>query len=117
MVKEHRIAIYVMTIILLCTSIIGIYNIKLSGSLIEDMPKDKEFYKDIRFFEKEYEGIMPLEILIDTKRQKGVMKLATLKRMEALQNYIQEIPEFSKPLSVVELVKYSKQAYYNNNPE
>lgn len=117
MVKEHRIAIYVMTILLLCTSIIGIYNIKLSGSLIEDMPKDKEFYKDIRFFEKEYEGIMPLEILIDTKRQKGVMKLATLKRMEALQNYIQEIPEFSKPLSVVELVKYSKQAYYNNNPE
>ncbi|MGK0175132.1 MAG: putative RND superfamily exporter protein, partial [Ulvibacter sp.] len=31
--------------------------------------------------------------------------------------YIEEIPEFSKPLSVVELVKYSKQAYYNNNPE
>ena len=60
---------------------------------------------------------MPLEILIDTKREKGVMKLATLKRMEELQNYLEEIPEFSKPLSVVELVKYSKQAYYNNNPE
>ena len=117
MVKEHRIAIYLSAVILLCVSIIGIFNIKISGSIIEDMPKQTEFYKDIKFFEKEYEGIMPLEILVDTKRNKGVMKLATLKRMNELQEYINEIPEFSKPLSVVELVKYSKQAYYNNNPE
>ncbi|MDT0555295.1 efflux RND transporter permease subunit [Patiriisocius hiemis] len=117
MVKGYKIAIYITSVVLLCLSIIGIYNIKLSGSIIEDMPKKAEFFKDIRFFEEEYEGIMPLEILIDTKREKGVMKLATLKRMEELQNYLEEIPEFSKPLSVVELVKYSKQAYYNNNPE
>ena len=117
MVREHRIAIYVSAIILLCASIIGIFNIKISGSIIEDMPKQTEFYSDIKFFETEYEGIMPLEILVDTKRQKGVMKLATLKRIDELQAYIEDIPEFSKPLSVVELVKYSKQAYYNNNPE
>ncbi len=117
MVREHRIAIYVATIALLCASIIGINQIKLSGSLIEDMPKGKEFYSDIKFFEKEYEGIMPLEILIDTKRKKGVMKLATLKRMNELEEYIEEIPELSKTISVVNLVKYSKQAYYNDNPE
>ncbi|MDC8005913.1 efflux RND transporter permease subunit [Aureisphaera galaxeae] len=117
MVREHRIAIYIVTIIMLCASIIGINSIKLSGSLIEDMPKGKEFYSDIKFFEKEYEGIMPLEILIDTKRKKGVMKLATLKRMNELEEYIDEIPELSKTISVVNLVKYSKQAYYNNNPE
>jgi len=117
MVREHRISIYVVALLMLCASIIGINSIKISGSLIEDMPKNKEFFTDIRFFEEEYEGIMPLEIMIDTKRQKGVMKLATLKRMDRLQEYLVEIPEFSKPLSVVELVKYSKQAYYNNNPE
>jgi len=117
MVKAHRIAIYIGSVLLLCASIIGIYNIKISGSLIEDMPQGADFFKDIRFFEKEYEGIMPLEVLVDTKRKKGVMNLATLKRMDELQEYIQEVPEFAKPLSVVELVKYSKQAYYNNNPE
>lgn len=117
MVRDHRIAIYAISILLLCASIIGIYNIKLSGSLIEDMPQNADFFGDIKFFEKEYEGIMPLEILIDTKRKKGVMKLATLKRMNELQEYIEEIPELSKSISVVELVKYSKQAYYNNNPE
>jgi predicted RND superfamily exporter protein len=117
MVREHRIAIYASAIILLCASIIGVYTIKISGSLIEDMPKTAGFYEDIKFFESEYEGIMPLEILVDTKRKKGVMKLATLKRIDELQEYINEIPEFSRPISVAELVKYSKQAYYNNNPE
>ena len=116
-VRHNRIAIYMISIGLLCVSIIGIYNIKISGSLVEDMPKKTEFFKSIRFFEKEYKGIMPLEILVDIKRKKGVMKLATLKRMNELQEYIEEFPEFSQSLSVVDLVKYSKQAYYNGNPE
>ena len=117
MVREHRIAIYVISIFMLCMSIVGIFNIKLSGSLIEDMPKNMAFYKDIKFFEKEYEGIMPLEILVDTKRKKGVMNFATLKRMASLQEVINDVPELSQPISIVNLVKYSKQAYYNNNPE
>jgi predicted RND superfamily exporter protein len=117
MVKEHRIAIYFTTVILLVVSIIGIYKIKISGSLIEDMPKKTEFFQDIRFFEDEFNGVMPLEIMVDTKRKKGVMKLATLKRMNELEELITEIPELSRPVSVVSLVKYSKQAYYNGNPK
>ncbi len=81
------------------------------------MPQKTEFFSDIKYFESEFEGILPLEIYIDTKRKKGVMNLATLKRMDKLQDYINEIPELSKSLSVVELVKFSKQAYYNNNPD
>ncbi|QAA82517.1 RND family transporter [Aequorivita sp. H23M31] len=117
MVRDRRMTIYITAVTLLCVSIIGIYNIKISGSLIEDMPKNTDFFKDIRFFEKEYEGIMPLEIMVDTKKKKGVMNLSTLKRMDELQEHISEIPEFANPISVVNLVKYSKQAYYNGNPE
>lgn len=115
MVRHKRIAIYIISVLLLALSIIGIYQIKISGSLIEDMPQKSEFVKDIRFFEKEFNGIMPLEIMVDTKRKKGVMKLSTLKRMDELEDLIIDIPELSKPISVVGLVKYSKQAYYNGN--
>ena len=115
MVKQKRIAIYIISVVLLVASIIGIYQIKISGSLIEDMPQKSEFVNDIRFFEEEFNGIMPLEIMVDTKRKKGVMKLSTLKRMDELEDLIIETPELSKPVSVVGLVKYSKQAYYNGN--
>ncbi|RTY91312.1 RND family transporter [Flavobacterium sp. GT3R68] len=116
-VKYNRFSIYVVAVSLLIISIIGIYKMRISGSLIEDMPKKAPFFQDIVFFEKEFDGVMPLEIMIDTKRKRGVMKLATLKRMEELEETIDEIPELSKPISIVNLVKYSKQAYYNGNPE
>lgn len=116
-VKYNRRYVYVVAIFLFLVSTIGAFKIKTSGSLIEDMPQKTGFYKDILFFEKEFEGIMPLEITVDTKRKKGVMKLSTLRKMDDFQKTIEEIPELSKPISILNLVKYSKQAYYNNNPE
>ncbi len=116
-VREQRIAIYATSIVLLVMSIIGIYQIDISGSIIEDMPKKEQFFKDIRFFEKEFDGIMPVEIVIDTKTPKGVLKPATLKRIDRLGDVIEEIPELSKPVSIVNLVKYSKQAFYNGIPK
>ena len=116
-VKTNRFAIYIVAVLLLSISIIGAVQIKTSGSLTDDMPKQTDFFQDILFFENEFDGVMPLEITIDTQRKKGVMKLATLKKMEELQTAIEEIPELSKPISILNLVKYSKQAYYNGNPE
>ena len=115
-VRKRRINTYIISIVLLVASIIGIYQIRISGSILEDMPQKKEFFKDIMFFDNEFNGIVPLEILIDTKRKDGVLKLATLKRMDALGKSIESIPELSPPLSVVNAMKYAKQAYYNGNP-
>jgi predicted RND superfamily exporter protein len=117
MVRHNRIAIYITAVIFIIFGIIGIYQIRVSGSLIEDMPKGTQFYKDIKFFEKEFGGIMPLEIFIDTKKEKGVMKLSTLKKMEEINEIIESFPELSKPISITNLVKYSKQAYYLGNPK
>lgn len=109
--------IYIVYGILLVFSVIGVLQMKVSGSLIGEMPKSASFYKDILFYEQQFSGVMPLEIMIDTKHKKGVMKLSTIKKMEELQNTILELPELSKPISIVNLIKYSKQAYYNGNPD
>ena len=116
-IRHHRVAVFSTAIGILVLGIIGIYQITVSGSIIEDMPKKAPFFKDIVFYEKEFDGVMPLEIVVDTKRPKGALKTVTLKRIEELQETIIEIPELSKPVSIVNLVKYSKQAYYNGNPE
>ncbi|RAJ11278.1 efflux RND transporter permease subunit [Arenibacter echinorum] len=116
-VRERRITVYIVSIALLVTSIIGIYQIDISGSPIEDMPKKAEFFQDIRFFEQEFDGIMPVEIVVDTERPKGVLKPTTLRKMDELGTVINEIPELSRPVSVVDLVKYSKQAFYSGIPK
>jgi predicted RND superfamily exporter protein len=116
-VKTKRTYIYTVYVLLLVFSVIGVIQMKVSGSLIGEMPKSASFFKDILFYEKEFNGVMPLEIMINTQHKKGVMKLSTMKKMDELQKTIEQIPELSKPVSVVNLVKYSKQAFYNGNPE
>ena len=115
-VRHKRLNTYIISLIALVASIIGIYTIEISGSILEDMPKRQSFFKDILFFDREFDGIVPLEILIDTKRKDGVLKLSTLKRMDRLSESINAIPELSAPTSVVNAIKYAKQAYYNGNP-
>jgi len=116
-VKTKRTSIYTVYILLLAFSVVGVMQMKVSGSLIGEMPKSASFFKDILFYEKEFNGVMPLEIMINTQHKKGVMKLSTMKKMDELQKTIEQIPELSKPVSVVNLVKYSKQAFYNGNPK
>ena len=116
-IRYRRVTIFAFVISLLVLGVIGINKIKVSGSIIEDMPKKAPFFKDIIFYEQEFDGVMPLEIVVDTKRPKGALKSSTLSRIEELQETIEEIPELSKPVSIVNVVKYSKQAFYNGNPD
>jgi hypothetical protein len=60
---------------------------------------------------------MPLEIMVDTQRKKGCYEVVDSTKDRWFTNQIEEIPELSKPISILNIVKYSKQAYYNGNPE
>ncbi len=116
-VKNKKIEVYVISVIMLALSIIGIYKIEISGSFIDDMPRNTEFFEDILYYEDEFNGILPLEIYIDSKRKKAITRLSTIKKMKVVEDIIAKFPELSRPISLVSLVKYSKQAFYNGNPK
>jgi hypothetical protein len=115
-VKYNRINVYIISLLGLVFGIIGIYQIEISGSLIEDMPRKSNFFKDIKFYDDEFSGVVPIEVLIDTKRKNGIYSLANLRRIEKFQNHIRDYPELAPPISVVNAFKFAKQAYYNGNP-
>ena len=115
-VRNKRINVYIISLLSLVLGVIGIYQINISGSIIEDMPKKSAFFQDILFFDKEFNGIVPIEIIINTKRKGGANRLSTLKRMNQLEEYIKDIPELSPSISSVNGLKFIKQAYYNGNP-
>lgn len=116
-VRHHRFAIFSAAVCLLLISAFGINQIKVKGSIIEDLPKKSGFYQDILFYENQFNGIMPLEIMVDTQQKGGVYKPKTLNKINQLQEEILLIPELSSPISVVNVIKYAKQSYYNGNPE
>jgi len=116
-VRHRQKSIFGVALALIIISIIGAYKIRVSGSMLSDLPKNERFYKDIKFFEQQFGGILPLEFMIDTRRKKGAYNLGTLKRMDRFQDEINDLPELSKPVSLVNLVKFTKQAFYNGDPK
>lgn len=112
LVQKQRKAIY-FTVVLLCLiSAYGLTKLKALGYVVDDLPKGDKVYSDMDFFEEIYHGVLPFEISIDTKKEKGVFQSRTIYKIHKLQKMLAEYKEFSKPLSIVEAIKFSNQAYH-----
>ncbi len=115
-VNNRRNIVYITTIIFVVAGIIGVSRLKTTGNIVDDIPKNDPLYVDLMFMEQHFNGVMPFEISIDTRKRNGVMKLSNIRRIEKVQKVLNEYPELSKPMSVAEVIKFAKQAYYNGNP-
>ncbi len=116
-VTHYRKQIYISMGVCIVFGIIGASLLHTSGTIVDDISKKDPIYKDLLFFEKHFKGIMPLEISIDTKKKKGVLNLSTLRKIDRLQDTLAKYPELSKALSVVEVIKTAKQAFYGGDPQ
>jgi predicted RND superfamily exporter protein len=111
--KTKRNQVFAVTILVIVVGIIGVFQIKTTGYMVDDIPENDPIYKDLKFFEHNFKGLLPLEILIDTKKKKGAYKLSTLKKVDKLQKRLSEYDELSKTISVVDGIKFAKQSFYN----
>lgn len=114
---NHRKAIYAITILILAISVAGIMQLKSEGFIVDDLPKTDKIYTDLKFFEKNFKGVMPLEIVVDTKRKNGLRSnpLQTFEKIDQLSTFISSHPEMNRPLSIVEGMKFARQAYYDGD--
>ena len=113
---NHRRLIYVVTGLVLVFSVFGITRLKSVGYIVDDLPQTDRIYTDLKFFEKNFKGVMPLEILVDTKKKYGVTRnLNNLLRIDSLSTYLASMPEIARPLSIAEGLKFAKQAFFEGD--
>ena len=117
-VFDHTKLVYGLTAAVLVFSIIGITRLRSEGFVVDDLPKDDKVYTDLKFFEKHFRGVIPLEILVDTKKKNGLAgsrALNTFERIDSLASYIASQPEMARPLSLAEGLKFAKQGFYDGD--
>lgn len=113
---NHRKLIYVFTLGIVAISIVGATRLKTLGYIVDDLPKEDKLYTDLRFFEKNFKGIMPLEIVVDTKKKYGVSRnLNNLERIDSLSQFLAAMPDIARPLSITEGLKFAKQAFFDGD--
>jgi uncharacterized protein len=116
LIHRHRTIIYSVTASLIVISAIGMYKIEAVSYMVDDLPASSEIKQDLLFFEKHFSGIMPLEIVVDTQKRRGVIDSKNLQKIDELEKFLASQRDISKPVSLVSFVKASRQAFYNNNP-
>ncbi len=117
LVSNHRTKIYWVSLFVFLISLFGITKIVTTGNIVDDLPKGDQVKEDLMYFEEHYGGVMPFEVLVDTKKPGKAINTNTLKKIESLQEYFDSIPVFSRSLSITDAIKFAKQAYYNGRPE
>ncbi len=113
---NHRKLIYSITLVIVAISIVGATRLKALGFIVDDLPKEDKIYTDLRFFETNFKGIMPLEIVVDTKKKYGVSRnLNNLERIDSLSQFLAAMPDIARPLSIVDGLKFAKQAFFDGD--
>ncbi|MBC7902236.1 MAG: MMPL family transporter [Gemmatimonadaceae bacterium] len=114
---NHRKWIYIGTIAVVAVSIVGITRLRSEGFIVDDLPKKDKIFRDLKYFESNFKGVMPLEIVIDTKQKNGMRKnpLLTFEKIDSFSQFIAAQPEMARPLSIVEGLKFARQAYYDGD--
>ncbi len=114
-VHYHYKLVFVAVIVIILISFAGMMKISTVGYVVDDLPKKDPIYVDMKYFEQNFKGILPLEFSIDTKKPGGVFNMTTLQKINRLEKLLGTYPHFSKPLSVVDAIKFSNQAYHDGD--
>ena len=115
LISFRRNLIYGIAGSLVVVGFIGLSMMKTSGKIVDDFRHDDPVYIDLKFFENNFGGVMPFEISVDTKKKNGVLTYSTIQKIDKLQQTINQRPEFSKPLSLIEVFKFARQSYYGGD--
>jgi uncharacterized protein len=118
LVFNHKKTVYLITILVLVFSVVGIVKLKSITYIVDDLPKTDKIYTDLKFFEKNFKGIMPLEIVIDTKKRNGLAgmrALSVFEKVDSLSQFIALQNGTNRPLSLTEGLKFAKQAFYEGD--
>jgi hypothetical protein len=113
LVHKHTRLIFASVAIISAIAVFGITKIKTIGYVVDDLPKDDPVYLDLKFFEKNFNGVLPMEVMIDTRMKGGALKHANLQKLNRLTKLFREYDEFAKPLSIADGMKFINQAFHD----
>lgn len=116
LVHKYRKLIFTFTIVIVAVSIVGLTRLESISFMVDDLPEDSPLKKELAFFEENFSGVMPLEIIVDTGTKKGVQNLSNLRKINEFEMFLDSMDLISQPVSVVSFIKAARQAFYNQSP-
>lgn len=114
-VQNRRTIIYTVTSVIVVACSFGAWSVYSVSYMVDDIPDDDKVKLDLKYFEKNFKGVMPLEIVIDTKNKNAYTDRDLMLKIDKFEKYLQNQPELTVPVSYLTFIKAANQAYYGND--
>lgn len=108
--------ILIITSVIIVLSLIGITKVKVNNILLEDLSEKVKIKQDFNFFDKNYSGVRPFELLIALKdKTKTIWDFDVIKEINKVDEFIKKEYEAGFLVSPASIVKsiYSNSTYDN----
>jgi len=115
--QHHRKWVYIGALTLAAAGGVGMLRMQTTGNITTDIDPADPLVQQMRFFEQELGGVIPLEVVINTREPGGVNSSSVLRQVEEFQRSLDTLPNMSRSLSVVDFMKFGRQAFYGGMPE
>lgn len=103
----------------LLVTIAGVYGaskLEVNESWVDNFKTSEPIYQADIAINKSMDGTSNLDIVISTPNPEDLFIPANLKKIEALQTYLNDMPEIGGTTSIVDYIKQMNRALNNNDP-
>lgn len=103
--------------IVVIAGLVGIPRLRVDEASIENFNTNTAIYKADRLINAAMNGANSFDVMVETKEVDGLLAPDHLKKIEAMQTYIEQLPEVGGTTSIVDLLKQMNKSLHENSGE
>lgn len=108
--------IYFWTIAITVVGSIYIIKLRPLSYMVDDIPHSARVYQDLEFFQRNFRGVMPFEVVVTTNEPGYASEPEAIIKVNSFQKAMKRFTELSKPMSIAEVVSFANQTVNEDDP-
>ncbi len=116
-VAGHPKAVLAMGMMVIVSGLIGLSQLKADEAPIDNFQYDEPIAIADRVINQMMNGTTTLDVVIETQEAEALFEPERLRRIEALQRYIEGLPSVRSSVSIVDYLKQMNQALFDNEAD
>ncbi|MCF8104163.1 MAG: MMPL family transporter [Desulfohalobiaceae bacterium] len=115
-VGAHARKIVLLGGLLVLAASVAATRIEVETNMIEYFHKNSRIRKSVNFVEERLSGIGVVDVSVRSKQRDGFKEPEHLRRIDALDSYIKELPGVDSTMSYTHFVKDMNESFHNEDP-
>jgi predicted RND superfamily exporter protein len=116
-VRKGSAVIVLLSLVLAAGSWFGIRRLQVESNILEFLKKDSRLRIETEFVDENLAGVYPVQVIVRREGARSLVEPEVLKRLDVLKSYLESLPDVTKVISIVSIVKKIHQAQTRGGPE